>query len=299
LKVLYIIGNGRSGSTLIDAIVGNHDDIFSTGELKKLWRQYEFQYCSCGEERQNCPFWKSVRQDWKKMMKLDQFEKKLIPLTNHYEKFIRWPLLLKEQKKFSNNFKNYVNYNLAIFETVKRNSGKSIVIDSSKVPERAFALSLIPGIELYFIHLIRDGRGVIWSRKKRIDSKAHPYATSNTSLSTTLKWIKSNLVSEYVLQRTKAPSIRIKYEDFVNNPFASLSVIGEMMNLDMSKIADKIKENRIAIPNHMIGGNRVRFEKTIKLKNDNKWINKLSFMDKIVFALFAWPLAKKYKYKVI
>ena len=167
------------------------------------------------------------------------------------------------------------------------------------MPERAFALSLIPEIDLYLIHLIRDGRGVIWSRKKHINSKAHPYAASNTSLSTTLKWIKSNLVSEYVLQRTKTPSIRIKYEDFVNNPYDSLNAIGKMMNIDMKPIAEKIKENRISMPNHMIGGNRVRFKKTIQLKIDNRWVNKLRFMDKIVFTLFAWPLAKKYKYRII
>lgn len=298
MKVLYIIGNGRSGSTLIDAILGNHHDIFSTGELKKLWRRHEQQYCSCGEERQNCPFWETIRQDWKTATGLDVFEKNLIPITENYERFIRWALLIKEQKKFSNNFKKYATYNLSIFKAIKRNSGKSIIIDSSKTPERAFALSLIPEIDLHLIHLIRDGRGVIWSRRKHIDSKAHPYATANTSLETTLKWIKSNIASEYVLRHTNVPSLRIRYEDFVLNPYGYLKTIGELVNIDISEIQEKIKNNTISISGHMIGGNRLRFEKTIQLKLDNEWKIKLGLMDKIIFMLLAWPIAKKYKYEI-
>ena len=35
--VLYIGGDGRSGSTLLAAILGNHEGFFPVGEIRTVW----------------------------------------------------------------------------------------------------------------------------------------------------------------------------------------------------------------------------------------------------------------------
>ncbi|MBA3432215.1 MAG: hypothetical protein H0U16_12145, partial [Actinobacteria bacterium] len=50
LKVLFIMGWTRSGSTILDNLLGEVEGFFSTGELHYLWRRglLEGRLCSCG-----------------------------------------------------------------------------------------------------------------------------------------------------------------------------------------------------------------------------------------------------------
>ncbi len=87
VKVLYITGAGRSGSTILDIVLGNHPDIESTGELSNLVRngwiggeslkgierkRVRVPICTCGrrtdipdveDAAEACPFWSSVRRE--------------------------------------------------------------------------------------------------------------------------------------------------------------------------------------------------------------------------------------------
>ena len=62
-KIVYILGSGRSGSTILDMLLGNHEDIESFGELANIatagWINNE--YCSSGVRVNDSPFWNSVK----------------------------------------------------------------------------------------------------------------------------------------------------------------------------------------------------------------------------------------------
>jgi hypothetical protein len=59
VKVLYIAGSGRSGSTILDNTLGQIDGFFSVGELRYIWERglIEDRLCGCGERVHQCPFW--------------------------------------------------------------------------------------------------------------------------------------------------------------------------------------------------------------------------------------------------
>ena len=63
-KVLYIAGDGRSGSTLLNIALGNHDQVLAMGELCNVHRFVLGQenWCSCGLPVSDCDFWQSVEQ---------------------------------------------------------------------------------------------------------------------------------------------------------------------------------------------------------------------------------------------
>src|SRR5947208_16533925 len=50
VKVLFIMGWTRSGSTILDNVLGELDGFFSTGELHYLWERGLLQnrLCGCG-----------------------------------------------------------------------------------------------------------------------------------------------------------------------------------------------------------------------------------------------------------
>ena len=54
----------------------------------------------------------------------------------------------------------------ALYEAIVEVTGKAAVADSSKKPNRAFALAQSERLELKVLHLVRDGRGVVWSQLK-------------------------------------------------------------------------------------------------------------------------------------
>ena len=66
VRVVYIMGYGRSGSTVLDTVLGNVDGVESVGELANVarsgWRGEE--PCACGRLARDCSFWSSVRRRW-------------------------------------------------------------------------------------------------------------------------------------------------------------------------------------------------------------------------------------------
>src|SRR5919106_327280 len=62
VTVLFVVGSGRSGSTLLDILLGQVDGFFSTGELHSLWWAgiLEGRRCGCGLAVTECAVWRRV-----------------------------------------------------------------------------------------------------------------------------------------------------------------------------------------------------------------------------------------------
>ncbi len=62
VKVLYIAGKGRSGSTLLSSLLGQLPGFFNAAAMSKLWvwGLVENYRCGCGLPMQECPTWRAV-----------------------------------------------------------------------------------------------------------------------------------------------------------------------------------------------------------------------------------------------
>ena len=62
VRILYIGGSTRTGSTVLDSLLGAFPGVFSGGELTFLWRYgvREGGRCSCGVAVVSCPVWSEV-----------------------------------------------------------------------------------------------------------------------------------------------------------------------------------------------------------------------------------------------
>ena len=60
--MLYVGGLGRSGSTLIERLIGQVPGACAVGELVHLWERgvTDDERCGCGEPFRQCPFWQQV-----------------------------------------------------------------------------------------------------------------------------------------------------------------------------------------------------------------------------------------------
>jgi hypothetical protein len=337
VKVLKITGSARSGSTILDVVLGNHPHIESVGEVNKLvrtgWISRESlrgieqkslrrPICTCGKRLdvlyvdtpdEACPFWSRVRHEWVERTDPDSIES-YPKLQNDFEPQGRWPRLLYEKRRRSASFRSYAGLTRAFFESIRAVSGKPVIVDCSKIWIRTFALSIVPGIDLYVVHLVRDGRGVIaskissyredrragiaWGHKDRPMGKM-VVRRRVVYLVSLLRWIVGNLLSEWVCtQLGPNKTMRLRYEDFVADPKGALERIGSLIELDLTDVADAASSGKSMQAGHNVGGNKTKKSGTITLRPDaQEWRTALSPTEqRLSWASMGW-LMRRYGYK--
>ena len=168
LKVIYVMGVGHSGSTLLDICLGSHAESVSVGELFYLPSKGWFgkQTCACGKRGNECAFWLDVRADWFEQVGSDYLGRYVF-LQNRFERFRGWLKLRREKYRYTPEFNEYSRATEALYNSIRRVSGKRIIVDSSKNPARALALSLNPGLDVrsYLRKTMSVKEGELKSRK--------------------------------------------------------------------------------------------------------------------------------------
>lgn len=303
LRVVYIAGVGRSGSTVLDSVLGNHPQIQSVGELSRLANDawiHNF-YCSCGKRSQECPFWVAVYEAWcasDGKVSVQEY----VETQNHVEQFRHLPVLIRDSWKKTQTFQVYAEQTLLILKAIQQVSGASIIVDSSKGIERAFVLSLIPEIDLRVIQLVRDPRGVVWSHKKAfkkdLENGLPRDIESQPAWRAALYWCRMNMEADWLRHRLgPEKALFVRYEDFMQNTQPVLQNIGDFIGVDLTNIQRVINEGGKLYFDHTIAGNRVRMKGKLELKFDQEWRQHLSPKDRRITELFSGWLMSRYGYK--
>lgn len=271
IKVVYISSFSRSGSTILDAILGNLPDAVGVGELMRLptsgWQNNEF--CSCGEHCRSCEFWTRVFDDWRKNTGADPSH--YAALQDRFERFRRLPVLLTEKRTRSGGFDEYLAMSVALLRSIQSVSGKNIIIDSSKNPFRAMALNMSSAVDLRFIHLVRDRDAVVRSMAKpyRKDLKKgiEVDMLGDAEWKTSLLWYLVNAQISWVgKQFPPEKLLKVSCEDLISSPEEQIEKIGAMVGGDITDIKKRISEEKPFAIGHKIAGNRLRMEKEVILK---------------------------------
>ncbi len=274
IPVIMLVGEGHSGSTLLDLIMDSHSQVVGVGELSHYDKHLKLGgLCSCGRLIKDCKFWQKVFEDVDSSKLPLIYRKKGDFLCNKNIYFY-----YKDSEKKLDRV-DYTNTAEQVYKNILQFSGKKIVFDSSKDYDRAEALiKFNQNLDITLLHLVRDGRGVAYSNIK-LGRNGYEFMK---------KWMISNLKIELVKKRNKnVRNIFILYEDFVKNPERVLKYILNQVDLSFE---DKML-NFGNVIHHQPGGNfNLRIKaKTDEIKLDEKWKRKMSLKDKIIFnILFGW-----------
>ena len=62
IRLLFVAGAGRSGTTILNTILGQVPGMVAVGEVRYIWERAfgENHRCGCGEPFARCPFWSDV-----------------------------------------------------------------------------------------------------------------------------------------------------------------------------------------------------------------------------------------------
>ncbi len=300
IKLLYIVGTSRCGSTLLSNLLGLLPGFISVGELRYIWERgiIENWLCTCGKLFQSCDHWQDIiigafgSIDNLSVLKLKNVD--LSIRKSIYKSKI--PNLKTKEIEFLSS------YLVKLYSTILQKYDGNVIIDSSKGVGYAYILNHINDFEIYFLHLVRDSRAVTYSRLKR--KKAIPKAlgeikkmgTGLNTFSIIEDWNRTNKLAEKYLNINEK-YLLVKYEDLVSDPIKYINKIIRFLNINgfnSYDLNDLPKTNEIM---HIFSGNPIRFnDDYTNIKVDDEWKIKSSFFFKKIVKLGTNNLMKKYQY---
>jgi hypothetical protein len=301
IQVIYVAGASYSGSTFFGAAVGSHAETMCAGELNAwilsfMHKEKTRHTCACGEMLTRCPFWTGVKHEWLSQTGADI--SRYQALVQKYERIRSIPSLFLEISKPSSDFQEYTHGTRILFEAISKNSGKQVIIDISKRPGRALALSLVSGIDVKYIHLIRHGLAYVSSTLKHSSMTRPPFTGEAVKLisKASVTWAFTNTFCNFIPSFSRKPYLLLKYEDFVSNPRKALQEIGHFVNFDLKEVTDRIVSGQPVSFAH-VTGNSVRTSGSAPLTVDTGWQERLPTYSRLIFSLLAGTLALKYRYR--
>lgn len=298
VTVLFVAGFTRSGTTLLGNLLGEVEGWFFGGEiLHHVFRfgVLEDRPCGCGRPFSECPVWSKVMAA-DEMAGVDGRE------------FLRWhgdvlrtrhvPRLLRETPGRPSAWRGldrHADIATRLYRAIRDATEARVVIDSSKwAPEAAF-FRLLPGIDPYFVHLVRDPRAVAhsWQRKKGYLRQFPPGSMA-------VQWSKYNAAAEWVWRRHgQDRSLLLRYEDLVSRPRVALERVARLLGERVSRWP--LRGERVARfgVNHTVWGNPDRFRTgEVELRPDEDWRTSQSTRDRVLVTALSAPLLLRFGYRL-
>lgn len=295
IPLIYVLGFGRSGSTLLDLLLGAHPDLLSTGEYTHFpkWLA-EDDYCTCGERIRTCPLWGQVilrvppYTTTEPITPASRGFRNLLPFIGAIFRRPNKPRLHTLAKK------NYL-----LFREALKIAEKKVVVDSSKSFHRLVFLERSGLFDIRVVFLTRDGRGVAISKKEKKNKVKRLWnleAKKPRSVFWTARnWTIHNFL-DLVLCKTvfRERSTWLRYEDLAQDP------VGTMREL-MCRLSLPPHIQSAEIPGilyHNIAGNSSRLERDFRISLDERWKTEMTTVERGVFLavgsvmlrIFGYPL---------
>lgn len=263
-SIIYIIGAGRSGTTLLDIIIGNEESIESCGELNRYPR------------RRGIPpkYEKGSRKYlfWEKIYQHNNFSvKKLLEIEKINDEFEYHKGFLKGMLKLQNkdNLKKYKEFQIKLFNSIFESIPNNVttIVDSSKYPGRAVMLSSFLPYEISYIYIKRDPVSVVKSfAKKDVEQPSKSWFASNLYYSVVNTFCHIAICK----LRKKHKVVVVTYEEMVNKPIEMLRKVELGLDIELKSVLDKIKNNIPLDTGMLFDGNRIRLNKNLSIQSSKK-----------------------------
>ena len=305
VKVLYIAGWGRSGSTILGRILGQVERFFLVGELRYMWDRglIENRLCSCGVPFRECPFWSEVVA--RMLGSKDLLDAETMVELRERELRTRHVLLSPTLKGLRDRVARMGEYPATVerlYHAVRHVTQSRVIVDTSKFPSYGFVLSDLPGIELYVLHLVRDPRAVAYSwrsrRKKKLDRDGSTkLMTAHGLAESSLVWGEWNLAIENLRRHVPDRYMLLRYEDFVASPRGTTMNILRFLGEEGAELpfVDE-REVRLEVP-HTFSGNPDRFSSgKMVITPDEGWKHNMNYVGQTTVAALTWPGLIRYNY---
>ena len=247
-NLIYITGNGHSGSTLLDMLIGSHSKCVTLGEIHQLTLKAK-GVCACGAANyKECDFWRDV----------------------DYRLQSSGGPQLSELHVDSSQESEFRRSNHALLSVLQEKTSARWFVDSSKKLTRLKSLLSDPSINVLPIHIVRRPEGVVCSNMAKGRGFYH-----------SLRSYYSGLWSRYKYLRQK-PCLTVSYEELCSFPEQVMTRIMRHLGLDF----ELEQLDWSSHDHHNVNGNkRTRTSSQSAIRLDERWRSKLNPWQRLVVKL--------------
>ena len=303
IRVLYLMGHGFSGSTLLTLLLGCHPELAPVGELGIAERSRPTMSaddypCSCRRSIRECPFWRQVEAEMAaRGVAFDAWDARLdfrVPTGGLPDTLLaallRGPLLESARSlglwlvpEARRQLDITLDRIVRLAEVVTGLAGALAFVDASKRPERVMFMRRDPRLDVRVVHLVRDGRAVARSSIRNFGWDAAAAADS---------WLADNLRSERIC-RSLPPErwIRVRYEDLCADPPGTLARIHQLAGVAPQAELPRFREKE----QHVVG-NRMRLESAADIRPDERWREELDEGQRRIIGARTERMNRRYGY---
>ncbi len=242
IRIIYLLGLGHSGTTLLGRLLNAHSRVIATGGTKNIPLFVAGRKsCTCGAESpQQCEYWSRVERA------LQRRGLSLAELNFGYE---------DQQRLDRDKLRKY-------FESVLEASGADVIVDTSRRRTYFTKLEQVPGVELIPVHIFKDPRAQASSNKRKGIGLLRSLWNYN---------LRGRRVRS--MEPAGSPVLHLSYEQLCRDPRGELARIMEAAGLEF-------EEQQVSTfgeqETHILGGNRQRRDKSSNIQLDETWRERLS-----------------------
>lgn len=306
VKVLYVAGFGRSGSTLLGNVLGQVDGFVSVGEIGHIWKHGLIlnKVCGCGTLFKECGMWLPVFDEaFGGMDRVDP--RKMIRLRESWARTKHIPLMLvpSGRRLITRRLAEYLDNLDRLYRAVRTTTGSRVIVDTSKFPSYGWVLGMVPSVDLHVVHLVRDPRAVAYSwLQKRLqpDPESPEYMAQYGPAASSLRWMARNLSTEALWRRSPKRYLLLRYEDFVAEPQRAIARVLELVGEEKISLPHAGEHEVKLGVNHNVWGNPSRFRTgTVEIRPDRKWVSNIEPGDRRLITALTLPLLVRYGYPLV
>jgi hypothetical protein len=303
--VAYVAGCGRSGSTLLDRILGQLPGVIAVGEFARLFQPdtLDRHLCGCGEPVRSCPFWSAVAERAVGGFETAEYAR-MVQLRTRVSRVRHIPLTVGRGAvpKFRDQLDEYARLLDRWYSAISAVADGRAVVDSSKELGHAYAIRRQLGSRLVLLHLVRIPQGVAYSWTKEVEKPQVGFERATLPrhhpAEMALRWLSVNLLYD-AMQPLGTPSAMVRYEELISAPEQALRRLLPALGLEADQPIEFLDGTTVQLsPTHSVAGNPMRFRNgALPLRLDEEWRSALPRRDQRLVGLVTAPVSRRYGYR--
>lgn len=279
---IFIIGNPRSGTSLLRLVLHSHSQICIPPESHFfLWLEEKYEH-------------------WE-MNLLEPYLDDLFQST----KFETWNISREELRAsiLKNQPESYAQLNSLVYFSFNKNNSKSIRFwgDKNKLWKDKLHAIVKHYPKAKFIHLIRDGRDVACSFKeiaaKKLQTKYAPKLPTEIS-AIAIRWKENvNYIEQFLSELPKEQSISMQYEALLQNMPEEISKVANFLGIEVeSQMFEYYNQSKDSIEPEAFFQWKEKLQSPPDLDNISKFRQQLTTEEIALFNQIAESELKRYNY---
>jgi Sulfotransferase family len=266
--LVFVLGSGRCGSTLLDLLLAGHPKILSLGEVAGVNAAFD-PLDPPGEDLLVARFRQEYLDFWGALARRYEAETGA-PFDRVALGTPRWRTLRSWSDE---EMQSWARRNEAVLTAAHELSARPILVDSSKRFHRLHLLERSGRFRIRVIHLRRDGRAVANSYLRRYNSFVAGLRT----------WITSSAASVWLHRRfARDDWLVVRYEDLAARPEQSLERICGFLGL---RYRPEMLRYRSHLYLGVAGNPLVKAAEGEAISPDERWREELGLGYRLLFAV--------------